>query len=179
MTTTTLDAAHAGGHHRFNPAVACACCEARTDLIGGLSLATLTTCPTCGERGEVVDGSAIYPHRPPSDFGDKRFWACTRCRTWVGCRPGGTMPLGRMADAATRAARSAAHRAFDPLWWNKRPTDRPAFRTRGGAYSWLARKLGLEIKECHMGLFDIATCSRVIETCRRAVEELQGHGGRT
>lgn len=53
-------------------------------------------------------------------------------------------------------ARQAAHRAFDPLWQSGK-------MSRSNAYSELARRLGLTMAECHMVLFDVATCRRVVE----------------
>lgn len=35
--------------------------------------------------------------------------------------------------------------------------------TRSNAYSELARRLNLTKAECHMVLFDVATCRRVVE----------------
>ena len=53
-------------------------------------------------------------------------------------------------------ARQAAHRAFDPLWQSGK-------MTRSNAYTELARRLNLTKAECHMVLFDVATCRRVVE----------------
>lgn len=55
-------------------------------------------------------------------------------------------------------ARHAAHRAFDPIWEDGE-------MTRSAAYSWLARQLNLRPRDCHMILFDEATCARVIGIC--------------
>lgn len=56
--------------------------------------------------------------------------------------------------------RSAAHAAFDPLWQSGE-------MSRNAAYRWLASELGMSRDECHMSLFDAATCRRVVEACRR------------
>lgn len=53
-------------------------------------------------------------------------------------------------------ARQAAHRAFDPLWQSGK-------MTRSNAYTELARRLNLTKAECHVVLFDVATCRRVVE----------------
>jgi sigma54-dependent transcription regulator len=37
---------------------------------------------------------------------------------------------------------------------------------RPRAYAWLAHQLGLGPGECHIALFDRATCERVVEVCR-------------
>ena len=64
-------------------------------------------------------------------------------------------PLGRLANAELRRAKSAAHAAFDPLWKSKR-------MKRRDAYGWLARELGISRDNCHIGMFDIAACRAVV-----------------
>jgi len=113
-------------------------------------------CPYCGERSALVGGDAIYPHRP--DLYAKQFYSCEPCGAFVGCHPGTITPLGRLADASLRKAKSAAHRAFDPLW-------REEGMSRKHAYQWLARKLGIDSEDCHIGMFDTDTCNRVIAAC--------------
>lgn len=98
----------------------------------------------------------MYPHRP--DLHDKRFYRCAPCAAWVGCHPGSANPLGRLANAELRKAKSAAHTAFDPLWKSKR-------MRRKEAYGWLAERLGVKKNECHIGMFDVADCKRVVEIC--------------
>lgn len=89
-------------------------------------------------------------------------------------------PRGAPANRETRRARKSAHAAFDPLWrdvehlvpshlqgrarWNELAHQRRAARRR--AYAWLCNRLALShIDECHIALFDWATCQRVIELC--------------
>ena len=70
------------------------------------------TCPYCGSRARLVDSTAIYGR----SYG--MTWVCERypsCGAYVGCHPGTTTPLGRLADKKLRAAKKAAHAAFDPL----------------------------------------------------------------
>lgn len=55
-------------------------------------------------------------------------------------------------------ARIAAHAAFDPFWQSGR------FQ-RGVAYDWLASELGIPVTKCHMVLFDVEQCRRVIDIC--------------
>jgi hypothetical protein len=56
--------------------------------------------------------------------------------------------------------RARAHAAFDPLW-------RSGEMSRNAAYRWLANELGLSREECHISLFDRATCERVVAVCER------------
>lgn len=97
------------------------------------------------------------PHR--SDLDDKYFYLCSPCDAYVGCHPGSTRPLGRLANAELRAAKVAAHAAFDPLWSGGQIS-------RNAAYKWLAEQLGIERRYCHIGSFDVKQCERVVEICK-------------
>ena len=114
------------------------------------------TCIECGSKAEPVGGKAIYPHRP--DLYAKRFWLC-QCGAYCGSHVKSGEPLGTPAGPETRAARNAAHCAFDPLW------KEDSF-SRKEAYQWLASQLGIDPKDCHIGMFDAATCRRVVDIAR-------------
>lgn len=91
------------------------------------------------------------------------FWSCTRwpeCDGVVGCHPGTETPLGVPADKETRAARKAAHDAFDALW---EPMERERNHYRTAAYRWLGEELG--INDPHMGEMDRDTALQVVELC--------------
>jgi hypothetical protein len=70
------------------------------------------------------------------------------------------------ADAATRAARIKAHDAFDSLWHPERPG------SRSKAYAAMAVALELPPPKCHIGMFDIEQCERVIEFAESYCAEL-------
>lgn len=130
-------------------------------------------CACCGRPAVLVKGNVIYPHR--ADLHALNFWECSPCGAYVGCHRRGTFertngkkivhhgdePLGRLANAALRQAKQAAHAAFDPLWKSKR------FSTRKHAYAWLAEQLGVSVENCHIGMFDVAGCEAVIAACAR------------
>lgn len=113
-------------------------------------------CPYCQQKARLADGAYIYPHR--RDLADKPFYLCEPCDAFVGCHPGTLKPLGRLADAKLRSAKSAAHATFDPIWKTKQ-------KTRSEAYAWLATELGISPDECHIGMFDFETCRRTVEIC--------------
>ena len=125
------------------------------------------TCPYCNKPAELVSGDVIYPHRP--DLAGLNFWLCRPCDAYVGChRPGawteqgisdGTMPLGRLANAELRRAKSQAHAAFDPLWGKGK-------MRRSAAYGWLSKQLGIPKQHCHIGMFDAETCAKVVALCK-------------
>lgn len=114
-------------------------------------------CDYCGEPAKQVTGAAVYPRRP--DLASKVMYRCQPCDAWVGCHPGTSNPLGRLADKALRVAKMEAHAAFDPLW---RGQPRGA---RSDAYSWLASALGIKAEDCHIGMFDVEACKRVVALC--------------
>lgn len=96
----------------------------------------------------------------PSRFG--HFYGCMRwpqCDCTVGAHRDTLLPLGTPADRETKQARIKAHEAFDPLWRNQGPW------TRGQAYSWLQKTLGLSPEQCHIGMFDAEQCRRVVNAC--------------
>ena len=113
-------------------------------------------CDYCNRPAVLVTGRETYPHR--ADLRKLKFWSCAACKAWVGCHKNGDgkTPLGRLANAELRAAKSAAHAAFDPLW-------REGAMSRSSAYAWLARQLGISAPKCHIGMFDVQTCQRVVD----------------
>ncbi|MBK8752385.1 MAG: hypothetical protein IPL99_12380 [Candidatus Competibacteraceae bacterium] len=117
---------------------------------------TEPVCPYCGHASRQVNGKIIYPHRP--DLYDKWFYQCAPCEAYVGCHPGTERPLGRLANVELRQAKIAAHAAFDPLWQSRHAH-------RRDAYAWLAEQLGIAVKHCHIGQFDIDQCRRVVVVC--------------
>jgi hypothetical protein len=52
----------------------------------------------------------------------------------------------------------AAHAAFDPHW-------KKGNVKRKQAYARLADALGIAVKDCHIGMFDIQQCARVVSVC--------------
>jgi len=114
-------------------------------------------CNYCGKDAPLVSGKQVYPHRP--DLYAKKFYRCMPCDAMVGCHPGTTKPLGRLANDELRKAKMAAHAAFDPLWKNR-------LWKRKQAYAWLALKLNIHARDCHIGMFDVDMCRRVIEVCK-------------
>jgi len=121
-------------------------------------------CSYCGRAAVLVTGREIYPHR--SDLYAKQFWSCRDCDAYVGCHRGTTRPLGRLANAELRQAKMRAHRAFDRLWQSGRTS-------RSRAYRLLAERLELTVDDCHIGMFDLATCERVLVVTKEISRQLQ------
>ncbi len=120
-----------------------------TDIAHGM------VCPYCVTGSSTATGKDVYPHRP--DLASKNFRICWPCAAWVGCHDDGR-PMGRLANAELRKAKQEAHLAFDVLW-EKRGMSRKA------AYNFLAARLGIDAKGCHIGMFDIDLCHRVVAIC--------------
>ena len=95
---------------------------------------------------------------------DRKIWkhdncnvyACIACKASVGTHPDGITPLGLLADKGLKNLRSQAHRLFDPLWKSGK-------RTRNQAYKWMAKRLGIPVKECHFGQLDNDVLTRAVE----------------
>lgn len=103
--------------------------------------------------------------RTGGDLREKHFYRCSPCKAWVGCHPGTKTPLGRLANAELREWKSKAHAAFDPLWKRKMASGVKKREARGAGYAWLADQLGIKHEDCHVGMFDVPTCQRVVEIC--------------
>lgn len=131
----------------------------------------MPTCPYCKTVSELVTGDVVYPHRP--DLKTKFYYYCAPCQAYVGCHPGTTASLGRLANAELRALKSKVHSLFDPLWKTGR-------MTRKGAYYLLAKELGLTVKKCHIGCFDESTCEKAITFLTQdwSPSRRPGHGNR-
>lgn len=126
----------------------------------------LPACLECGTFAYITSGREVYPHR--LDLFNKPFWVCPECDARCGCHPGTTVALGRPAGPATRRARSAAHEAFDPLWREK-TYDNPRGRvSRGRAYQWLGRQLG--IAQPHIGEMTAEQCEQVVEKVKHLLD---------
>lgn len=124
------------------------------------------TCPYCGDPAKLVSGDVVYPRN--TGLKSKNFWMCAPCGAYVGCHPrsksgkglgDGITALGMPANKALRSKRSQCHDLFDPEW-------KIGDKSRNHAYADLAKSLGIAGKDCHIGMFDMETCNRVIKLFR-------------
>lgn len=107
-------------------------------------------CPYCGKTAELVDSIEIYGR----SYG--MVYLCRKCDAYVGCHPGTDKPLGRLANRELRMWKMRAHSAFDLLW-------KCRHMRRQQAYAWLAEKLDIPTEQCHIGMFDVDMCQKVID----------------
>lgn len=113
-----------------------------------------STCRYCGGHVSFTTNDVFYGRQ----FGEWPWcYFCSACKAYVGCHPKTDIPLGTLADGATRKARNAAHAAFDPLWRGKGSPMK-----REHAYQWLSEALGIPRSVTHIGFFDQQTCERVV-----------------
>ncbi|WEM34393.1 zinc-finger-containing protein [Xanthomonas phage X1] len=122
----------------------------------------MATCPYCKKEATLETGETIYPHRP--DLYTLYFWACMKCKAWVGCHGTSQVPMGRLANAASRKLKSKAHSFFDPIW-------KTGYMTRTRAYAWLQGMTGLSADDCHMGMMDDEMLRKVAKMCRQFLLE--------
>jgi hypothetical protein len=108
-------------------------------IIYGMGRRRYTESRSARKRGEEREMQRRALHVPPEAFINRKALAA----------PPGS-PLAR--------ARIEAHAAFDPLWQS-------GTMSRRSAYDWLAIQLHLPVSACHMVLFDVAMCQRVVAVC--------------
>lgn len=87
-----------------------------------------------------------------------------RCAGTLGAHPDGS-PLGYPADRATKRARIEAHDAFDRIWVH-------GIMSRGEAYAWMKRELGLGRGEAHIAKLDREQCLEVVRRIREEFPQL-------
>lgn len=112
-------------------------------------------CPYCSNKAEIKTGKDIYPHRP--DLAHRVFFACMPCGAWVGTHESSQKPFGRLANKELRKLKSQAHNAFDALWRDYK------IMSRRRAYKWLAGRMQIKPKWCHIGQFNEEQCRKVIQ----------------
>jgi hypothetical protein len=106
-------------------------------------------CPYCNKESVFYQDSSIIYRK---NYGP--IYYCKDCDASVGCHPGTTTPLGRLANKELRVLRNRGHLIFDKLWRDG--------KTRQTAYKVLAERLGISVDDCHFGHFDIDMCQKAI-----------------
>lgn len=114
-------------------------------------------CDNCGSINiEQTKNDRIYGRI----FGEwPEIYYCNDCRAAVGCHPNTLIPLGRMADRATRQLRKKLHDSFDPIW-------KSGLMSRSQAYYWLANELRISHDDCHVSWLSKELLKRAVEICR-------------
>lgn len=111
-----------------------------------------TDCPYCQSPVKAVENKVIF--RKP--FGEWPYiYLCQNreCQAHVGMHPGTNIPLGTLANTATRKARVRAKDLFQGYLMGV------CKMTRSEAYGWLAARLNIPVASCHFAWFDLNTCN--------------------
>lgn len=121
-----------------------------------------TKCPYCGENVKYNKSSEfIYKKNYGGVYYCENY---PKCDSYVGTHRGTKKSLGRLANATLRENKKYAHYYFDFLWKEKQKMGHKNARKLG--YAWLSRELGLPKERTHIGMFDEATCEKVIKLCK-------------
>lgn len=115
-------------------------------------------CPDCKCDTKLGDTAMFY-----NGVSYGPCWYCPQCGAYVGTHRGSNTPLGRVATADLRAAKIAAHSAFDQIWKSGRVS-------RTQAYRWLSRVMGTSPEETHIGMFTVDQCKAVAELSKMFLE---------
>ena len=121
-------------------------------------------CPYCHKPAELLDSEEIYGYG--TNYG--KFWCCINCNAWVGTHKNSKdhVPLGRLANQELRTAKRLAHAAFDQLWKRKMEIAQCSkSEARKAGYGWLAKRLEIDLKKCHIGYFDVDHCMKTVDIC--------------
>ncbi|MFM0046096.1 zinc-finger-containing protein [Paraburkholderia sediminicola] len=128
-------------------------------------------CDYCGERALLARADdEAYPYR--EDHGP--LWICTACQAWIGIPSRSTrnVPLGRLADAPLRDAKSRLHDMLEPLVAGKVRRDRVnPFEARAKAIRWAAGELGFDPLPASIHNLSLEQCEQAI----RYVEAFIAH----
>jgi len=119
-------------------------------------------CDYCGAPAVLTRaGEEGYPYR--EDHGP--VWVCSPCQAWIGVMARSTrhVPLGRLADAALREAKSRLHEVLEPLVARKVRRDGVnAFEARSKALRWVSTELGFDPPPPTIHAFSLDQCQHAI-----------------
>ncbi|WP_454741815.1 zinc-finger-containing protein [Cupriavidus necator] len=120
------------------------------------------SCDYCGAKALLARaGDDAYPYL--EDHGP--VWLCSPCEAWIGVRARSKrhVPLGRLANAALRDAKSRLHDALEPLVAAKMRRDGVnAFEARGKAMKWMIASLGLAVDTPSIHALSLEQCEQAI-----------------
>lgn len=126
----------------------------------------MSLCPYCGAEVLLRSAYDVYKTNDSKHWGN--MWVCSNypeCDAYVGCHKNTTIPLGRLANGRLRLLKKEAHKQFDPIW-------KSGLMSRKEAYRWLADMLKIPCEECHIGMFNVKQCQRVIHLCEGQTNEV-------
>ena len=122
-------------------------------------------CPYCCKHTEYIDSSFVYG----KSYG--MIYICKPCDAYVGVHKGTDKSLGRLANKELRMAKKEAHFYFDKIAktslineiWREYI---PNLTNRQKAYLWLSKQMDIDRELCHIGMFTLPQCKKVVEICK-------------
>jgi hypothetical protein len=113
-------------------------------------------CPYCKSKTEYIDSSFVYK----KSYG--MIYICKPCNAYCGVHKGTSNALGRVANKELREWKQKAHNAFDEIWKSQ-------LKKRSTAYNMMSVYLKIPRKYCHIGMFSISTCQKVVEWANKII----------
>lgn len=115
-----------------------------------------TECNICGGKVIYVSNAKIYGKQ----YGSGYCYLCTKCGAYVGThKPRPKEALGILANKDMRDKKMKCHSIFDSLWKSEK-TGKDRHNKRVQLYKKMAEELGIDVKECHFGYFDLEMLDR-------------------
>lgn len=106
-------------------------------------------CNICEQNTVIFTSNSIIYGR---EYGSGKCYYCTNCGAYVGThKPRPTEAMGILATKEMRDMKMKCHALFDSHWKNEKNKK----DARNNAYKKLAKDMGISVKECHFGWFDI------------------------
>lgn len=116
-------------------------------------------CNLCGGPVEYISNAQIYGRQYGSGF----CYRCRSCGAYVGThKPQPRKALGILANTEMREWKQKCHNQFDPFWQEHKDKQ----RRRKNLYIRLAGEMGIDVRDCHFGYFDLdqlKTAYRILE----------------
>lgn len=119
-------------------------------------------CPYCKSGVRVTTETEVYGR----EYKGRKVICCKNyptCDAYVGTHEEDGTALGRLANNELRQYKKVAHSWFDRIW-------KEDHMNRKEAYEWLSEVIGTPRNYTHIGMFNIATCKKVIAVCTKYLE---------
>lgn len=115
-----------------------------------------TVCNLCGGEVILISNALIYG----KPRGSGKCYVCTCCGARVGTHiRKSNEAFGILSDKEMRNARMRCHELLDIHWRHKKRK----VKYRSAMYKWLAKKMQIDSKDCHIGCFDMEKLNKAIE----------------
>lgn len=115
------------------------------------------------ESGEELEENKSKPQLGATEeFKNKSFvyrtytkYVCPKCGNWCYTHVGTNIPFGTPSNAETRRLRSIIHKEMTNLYYSR--------ASRRMMYNLLAKELGIDVRDMHIGILDYDECRQAIK----------------